>query len=156
MAGFAIMVEPGSSPQTLEADFQNLMDLTGHYKQLKTPSLTISGKECLAAKLDSTATIHPGVIHDNQSGSWLLAAGTVVALTGNNEPNSLLRDLLQDYLKIGSKALDRYDGHFALVIYDRPNDLLSIISDPMGFFPSSIANKEIKHLSLLQRLLLLS
>jgi hypothetical protein len=134
MAGFAIMVEPGSSPQTLEADFQNLMDLTGHYKQLKTPSLTISGKECLAAKLDSTATIHPGVIHDNQSGSWLLAAGTVVALTGNNEPNSLLRDLLQDYLKIGSKALDRYDGHFALVIYDRPNDLLSIISDPMGFF----------------------
>ena len=65
------------------------------------------------------SSLHRGIVHHEESGSWLLAAGTLVALEGDNDPHALLKNLLRDYLNNGVKALQRYDGHFALVIYNR-------------------------------------
>lgn len=134
MAGFAALIAPGVASQALEFDFQHLLCLTAQYKQLAIPDTKAFGRDCLAAKLDSPATIHPGIIHDDQSGSWLMATGTVVALEGDNDPTVLLRRLLQDYIVNGVKALNAYDGHFALVIYNGHEENLSIASDPIGLF----------------------
>jgi hypothetical protein len=73
-------------------------------------------------------------VHDDASGSWLLAAGTIVALEGDNHPISSLKRLLFDFLARGFKAMDKFDGHFALIIYDGREDTLSVFSDPMGLF----------------------
>ncbi len=134
MAGFAILYDPSSSKQTLETEFRSLLDLTGHYKQLNTPATPISGSGFLAAKLDSSASIHPGIVRDNQTGSWLMAAGTVVALERNNHSDKPLQNLLHTFIKHGSQALNAYDGHFALIVYNAQDESLSVISDPIGLF----------------------
>jgi hypothetical protein len=134
MAGFAAMIAPGSAPQEMEVEFQHFLQLAAQCKQLEAPTTKASGRNCFAAKLDSPATIHPGLILDHQTGSWLLAAGTVVALEGENYPITILRTLLQDFIRNGTKALEGYDGHFALVIYNGIDESLSVLSDPIGFF----------------------
>lgn len=134
MAGFAILIKPNSPPQALESDFNNLLRLTAKYKHFEIPSSNAMGKDCLAAKLDSPASIHPGIVRDEQTGSWLLATGTVVALEGDNHPNTVLVRLLRDYVESGVKALEAFDGHFAVVIYNARDNSLSVISDPIGLF----------------------
>ncbi len=134
MAGFAVLVAPDSPTQVLESDFQNLIQLTAKYKQLVPPPTNVFGVNCMAGKLDSPATIHPGIVSDELTGSWLLAAGTVVALSGFNHPHTVLIRLLRDYIENGAKALEGYDGHFALVIFNGLNGSLSVISDPIGMF----------------------
>jgi hypothetical protein len=134
MAGFAALIAPDSPPQAIESDFSNFLRLTADYKQLETPSAYARGKNCIAAKLDSLASIHPGIVRDERTGSWLLATGTVVALEGDNQPNAVLIRLLRDYVESGIKALEAFDGHFALVIYNGWNGSLSVISDPVGLF----------------------
>ncbi|HSQ17943.1 MAG TPA: hypothetical protein VLM83_09610 [Anaerolineales bacterium] len=134
MAGFAILIAPDSLPQTLERDFNNFLHLTAGFKQLEIPSVDARGKDCIAAKLDSPASIHPGIVRDEQTGSWLLATGTVVALEGDNQPASVLSRLLRDYVESGVKVLEAFDGHFALVIYNGRDNCLSVISDAIGLF----------------------
>ena len=134
MAGFVALYEMGSSPQKQEENFQKLVDFTTQFKDLKNPYATVLGVNYSAAKLDTPASLHRGVLFDELSGSWVLAAGTVVALEGNNDPETLLKDLLVGYLDYGVKVLDRYDGHFGLVIYNTKDQSLSIISDPLGLF----------------------
>lgn len=135
MSGFAVLFDPDSPPQPLESDFQALLQLTSRYKQLDLQTSTrASGKGCLAAKLDSPASLHTGIIRDEQSGSWVLAAGTLVALEGDNQPHTILSRLLQSYLKTGIKSLAEYDGSFALIIYNGIEESLSVISDPIGLF----------------------
>ena len=134
MAGFAILASLDSPNQTLEKDFQNLLRLTATHKQLEIQSTKAKGINCIAAKLDSPASVHPGIVRDDQTGSWLLAAGTVVALDGDNHPNTVLTRLLCDYIDDGVQSLKAYDGHFALVIYNGLEDSLSVISDPIGLF----------------------
>lgn len=134
MAGFAVLVAPDLNPQALESDFFDLLSLTARFKQLEIPSTRASGVNCLAVKLDSPASIHPGIVRDDQTGSWLLAAGTVVALEGDNHPNTILARLLRDYVNIGAIALKKYDGHFALVIYNGQEKKLTVVSDPIGLF----------------------
>jgi hypothetical protein len=134
MAGFAALIAPGSSPQDLKEDFQHFLGLIAHYKQLEVPLNTTGGNNCLAAKFDSPATIHPGIIHDNQTGSWLLAVGTVVSLVGNDAPAPLLENLLREFIDHGEKALASVDGSFALVIYDGQAECLSVFSDSYGLF----------------------
>ena len=63
-----------------------------------------------------------------------MAAGTLVALTGDNHPDTMLHALLLDFLENGAKALEHLDGHFALVIYIGGEESLFVISDPMGHF----------------------
>ena len=134
MAGFVALFQANSSPQDRETDFQNVLELTARFKDLKIPNEYAVGRDCTAAKLDAPSSLHCGIVHHEESGSWLLAAGSVVALEGNNESHALLKRLLVDYLENGPGALNRYDGHFALVIYNRRENCLSIVSDPMGLF----------------------
>lgn len=134
MAGFAVLFAPDEAPQILERDFLNLLHLTAGFKQLEIPSTQAVGLSCMAGKLDSPATLHPGFVHDEQSGSWLCAAGTVVALTGDCAPAAVLVRLLKDYIENGTKSLSLYDGQFALVVYNGYNQSLAAISDPVGLF----------------------
>ena len=134
MAGFALIFDPNSTPQSRENDFQSLLELSTKFKQLELPEEIAIGRYCTAAKLDAPSSLHHGIAHDEQSGSWLMAAGTIVALEGNTYPYDLLDGLLLDYLDNGPNALDRYDGNFAIAIYNGWEDSLSVVSDPFGFF----------------------
>jgi asparagine synthetase B (glutamine-hydrolysing) len=134
MAGFAILYQSDSSATERESSFHCLLQQTAQFKLLDLPATYAVGKYCTAAKLDAPSSLHCGIIRDERSGSWLLAAGTVVALEGNNDPHVMLENLLVDFLDNGSNALERYDGHFALVIFNGRDNSLSIISDPIGLF----------------------
>lgn len=134
MAGFAVLYQPDSKAQDRERDFQRLLRNTAEFKDLDMPTTSVAGRSCTAAKLDGRPSLHRGVVHDGDSGSWLLAAGTVVALTGDNNPNILLANLLRCFIDDGIEALQHYDGQFALAIYNARDDTLSVISDPMGCF----------------------
>ena len=134
MAGLIALFEANTSPQERDADFQRLLVSTSHFKKLELPKKQAVGRGCTAAKLDAPSSLHRGIIRNPSTGSWLLATGTVVALQGNNDPHGLLEDFLQGYLDQGVKVLDRYDGHFALVLYNGRDGSLSILSDPMGLF----------------------
>jgi asparagine synthetase B (glutamine-hydrolysing) len=134
MSGFAILVQPYSSAPDREDVFQSLLKQTAQFKRLSEPASVVDGRYCTAAKLDAPSSLHRGIARDDQSGSWVLAAGTVMALEGNNDPSQLLGNFLADYLENGPKTLDHYDGHFALAIYNGRDDSLSIVSDPMGLF----------------------
>ena len=134
MSGLAILYQSGSFPQEREKVFRSLLNHTTRFKQLDALPVVIEGKFCTGAKLDGLPSLHRGIVRDELSGSWLMAVGTVVALEGNNHPQILLERLLKEYLEKGTKALDLYDGHFALAIYNGMEDSLSIISDPMGLF----------------------
>lgn len=141
MSGFVALFEEGTSPQERESDFQSLLGATTRFKRLEIPNEQAIGRNCTAAKLDAHSSLHYGITRDEKSGSWLLAAGTVVALTGDNNPNTLLAGLLNDYIENGIEALQRYDGQFALVIYNARDATLSLISDPMGCFAVYYARK---------------
>jgi len=110
------------------------LQLTAQFKQLEITSNWAKGRNCLAAKLDSLVSIHPGIVNDELSGSWLFACGTVVSLKEDSHKKTVLNRLLQEYLDYGTNALDNYDGHFALVIYNSREDQLSVIADPVGMF----------------------
>ena len=134
MAGFTVLFAPDVAPQILERDFQNLLRLTAGFKQLEIQPTQAVGLTCMAGKLDSSASLHPGILRDDASGSWILAAGSVVALTGDCPPETVLANLLKDYLENGLKALERYDGQFALVVYNGQEQSLAAISDAVGLF----------------------
>lgn len=134
MSGFAILVAPGSPPEEIEADFMHLLRQTADFKQLTTPPTRAAGKFCLAAKFDSPAATHLGIVRDDQTGSWLLGAGTIAALEGDDLPDALLVRLLRDYIHHGPKALEAYDGQFALVVYNGRKESLDVVSDTIGLF----------------------
>lgn len=134
MAGFVVFYETGTSPEERENDFQSLLESTAKFKGFPLPTERADGRGCTAAKLHAASSLHHGIVRDEQSGSWLIAAGMVVVLEGNNDPSVLLEDLLVDYLEKGANALERIDGHFALAIYNGIENNLAIISDPMGVF----------------------
>lgn len=134
MAGFAVLFEADSTPQDRENDFNLLLEATARYKCLELPNERAIGRGCTAVKLDAPSSLHRGIVHDEPSGSWLIAAGTIVTLVGNNDPISQLDTLLKDYLEQGINFLEHCDGHFALAIYDGPKESLLIISDATGQF----------------------
>jgi len=134
MAGIVIFYQSNSSSQARENDFQKLVEGTCKFKEFPLPGESVLGQDCTAAKLDTGSSLHRGIIRDESSGSWLIAAGTVVALEGDNDPQVLLVNLLKDYIDAGISALDKVDGQFGLVIYNGYDHSLSIISDPMGLF----------------------
>ena len=134
MSGFAIFVQPNSSAQARDSVFQGFLQLVAEFKRLDLPAEQAVGKHCTAAKLDSPSSLHRGITRDETTGSWLLATGTVVGVTGDSHSDPSLDALLGDYLENGAEALQGYDGHFGLVVYNGREESLSVISDPMGFF----------------------
>lgn len=134
MSGFAVLQQLNSTAQTRESVFESFLQLVTEYKGLNLPTEYTVGGHCTAAKLDSPSSLHRGITRDKTTGSWLFAAGTLLDITGNLSHDPGLDALLRDYLENGKTALQRYDGHFALVIYNKPEESLSVISDPLGLF----------------------
>lgn len=134
MSGFAILIDPHSSAQEREIVFKDFLQLVADYKNLNVSSEYIVGRCCTGAKLDSPSALHLGVTKDELTGSWLIASGTLVNLAVDYGSDLDLNVLLRDYVENGAVALQHYDGHFALAIYNGREDSLSIISDPMGLF----------------------
>jgi hypothetical protein len=134
MAGFVILFEHDSLPEEREISFNGLLNLTAKYKYFEKPVTQAIGRNCTSAKFDSSSSLHKGIVRDSQNGSWLFAAGSIVALVGDNDPSSLLSNLLRGYIENGIDVIKHYDGQFALVIYNARDETLSVISDPMGFF----------------------
>ncbi|MDX9850386.1 MAG: asparagine synthase-related protein [Anaerolineaceae bacterium] len=146
MAGFAALFNKNSSPQSRLENFNELLMLTCRFKEIPLPDTYAIGQHCIAAKIDAISSLHLGIVRDENSGSWIFATGTVVALEGANDSNTLLVELLRGYLEVGEKILEKYDGHFALVIYDGYANKLDVFSDPTGQFSIFYAIKNDQHL----------
>ena len=134
MAGLVALYDMDLSPNLRSENFQKICNLTCRFKELPIPENKAVGQNCIAAKIDASSSLHRGIVRDEITGSWIFAAGTVVALEGNNDPIESLKDLLRGYLEVGIKVLDKYDGHFGLVIYNGREKSLTIITDPLGLF----------------------
>ncbi len=134
MAGFVAINDFDTSPILLAENFQKLLNLTCQLKDLPIPGIQGVGQNCFASKIDAPSSLHYGIVFDESTCSWIMAAGTIVALDGNDDPTILLKELMIDFLNNGARTLERVDGHFGLVIYNGRDQSLSIISDPMGLF----------------------
>jgi hypothetical protein len=139
MSGFAVMIDT-SEQERGGAEFSQFVQLVAGYKLLDQPATRCSGQHCLAAKLDSPSSLHRGVTVDEETGSWLLAAGTVID-SHDVAPDGNLGQLLRDYLVHGESVLARCDGLFALVIYNGLTQSVAIISDPFGYFSIFYGNR---------------
>ncbi len=93
----------------------------------------IGGHGCIAAKFNMPQSLHQKVSADETTGSWLVAAGTVIDSEHASADGDLKR-LLLDYIAKGSSLLKRLDGVFALAIYNGLSRTLAVVSDPLGFF----------------------
>jgi len=135
MSGFALVFDTQCPVSSQDQDFVALKSHVADYKQLDLArSCETSGRQCVAVKFDTRSTLHRGVTIDEQTGSWMLAVGTV--LNGENNPDDgNLRDVLTGYLKRGNAVFEDLDGHFALVVYDKLADKLLVVSDPLGMMP---------------------
>ena len=122
-----------NSERASEPEFDRFAQRVAHAKRLAKPSATVSGGGLLAAKFDTDASLHRSVAKDPSSGSWLIAAGTVVD-THDPAPDGVLSPLLRDYLLHGATVFKRLDGLFVLAIYNGRTRTLAIVSDPFGFF----------------------
>ena len=132
MAGLALIFE--QAEPVSEVVFSEFLETIASFKHLETPSEWASGGCCLAAKLDAPCSLFRGIAKDDQTGSWILAAGTMIDLDDSNS-DSRLKPLLQDYLKYGESVFSRLDGQFALIVYNAPEHKVLIISDPFGLIP---------------------
>lgn len=140
MSGFAVMFDSQAPIGPQDRNFVTFKESVADYKQLNSGGCEVSGRQCAAAKFDTPSTLHRGVLVDKESGSWLLAAGTVLD-SENNPDDGGLQTLLANYLSQGNAALQNVDGPFALVIYDRRADRLVVVSDPMGFVSVFLARR---------------
>jgi hypothetical protein len=132
MSGFALVFDSQEPISAQDRIFVTFRESVAHYKQLSSTCHTTSGRPCVAVKFDTPSTLHRGITVDKQSGSWLLAVGTVLD-SENNPDDGNLQSLLANYLRSGDIAFQSLDGPFALVIYDKPADRLVVVSDPLGF-----------------------
>jgi hypothetical protein len=141
VSGLAIIFDLQESITAQDQIFVSLKESVAHYKRLNSTCQEISGQQCVAAKFDTPSTMHRGITIDKQSGSWLLAIGTVLD-SENDLDNGILQTLLTDYLRSGNTAFQSLDGPFALVIYNKPANRLAIVSDPLGFISVFYARRK--------------
>ena len=132
MAGFAVVIGVDAEADR-DKGLGDFLELAVAYKSLEKPAEYITGERCVGAKLDFPASLHKGITVDSDTGSWLIAAGTVVD-THNVASDGDLGLLLQDYLTHGKSVFERCDGLFALVIYNGLTRSIVVVSDPFGYF----------------------
>jgi hypothetical protein len=132
MSGFAALIDT-TGRADLDQVFEPFQQLVAGYKSLGAPSEICRGAGCLAAKFDTPASLHRRAAADEATGSWLLAAGTVVD-TRHVAPDGDLSQLLRDYLSCGEAVFQRCDGLFALVIYNGLTRRIALVSDLFGYF----------------------
>jgi hypothetical protein len=131
MSGFAVIYAPSERIEPPDPLLAGLATAVADFKCLDQADCFVSGRHGAAAKLNSAAALHRAIVRDEASGSWLLAAGTVI---DRPQPAAAgqLQQLLTDYLEQGAAVLARLDGHFALILYDGRDDTLLAVSDPFG------------------------
>lgn len=132
MSGMAAMFEKNSE-SVCEPDFLQFAERVAHAKRLTGPTAATVGRNCRALKFNTPSSLHRNLNVDADTGSWLVAAGTVI------DPKHATLDgdlslLLKDYVAQGASVFQRLDGIFALVIYNAVTRSLVIVSDPFGFF----------------------
>lgn len=132
MSGFAFTFDSKEAMTAQDPSFVALRESVAHYKRLNSTCREVSGQRCVAVKFDTPSTLHRGITVDEQTGSWLLAVGTVMDSEKNPDDGNL-QFLLTNYLKRGNAAFQGLDGPFALVVYNKPANKLAIVSDPLGF-----------------------
>lgn len=131
MAGLALVYEKNNA-RVGEATIQQFAQRIANIKRV-SPGVRVTGEHCAGIKFDAPASLHRGVCVDAATGSWLIAAGTVIDPKGLT-PDGNLETLLRDYVAQGERVLARLDGLFALAIYNGRTRTLSIVSDPFGFY----------------------
>jgi len=131
MSGFALVLDSREPITTQDQTFVAFKESVADYKQLNSTCREVSGRQCVAVKFDTPSTLHRGITVDEQSGSWLLAVGTVMDSEDNPDDGNL-QLLLTNYLELGNAAFQSLDGQFALVVYNKPADRLAVVSDPLG------------------------
>ncbi|MHB8135342.1 MAG: asparagine synthase-related protein [Anaerolineaceae bacterium] len=132
MAGLALFIDQHGSQSTLV--FNDFLKQVAAYKSLEMPILWAQGSNCTAARLDSPCSLHKDIARDAMTGSWLLAAGTVID-NPETSPNGSLDKILIDYLNQGVKVFSRLDGQFAIILYDARSEKILVLSDPFGLIP---------------------
>ncbi len=132
MAGLAVLFERNSEHAS-ESEFYMFARRVAEAKWLNRPAATVTGSGCIGAKFDSAQSLHQRVSVDNATGSWLIAAGTVID-TAHPAPDGDLSALLCDYISRGSVVFSRLDGVFTIALYNGQTHTLAIVSDPFGFF----------------------
>jgi len=132
VASLALFID--QQGQTLSPVFGDFLKLVAGYKSLETPTLWVEGSNCKAARLDAPCSLHKEIARNVKTGSWLLAAGTVID-TENASTDGRLDKILVDYLDQGEKVFSRLDGQFALILHDARTEKTLVLSDPFGLIP---------------------
>ncbi|MBI4787779.1 MAG: hypothetical protein HY782_12105 [Chloroflexi bacterium] len=132
MSAIALMYQRNSE-RASEPEFERFSPRVAQAKRLTNAPAAASGWGALAHKFDTAASLHRGVATDAATGSWLIAAGTVVD-PAHSAPDGDLTALLRDYVAHGATVFERLDGLFALAIYNGRTRTLAIVSDPFAFF----------------------
>jgi hypothetical protein len=133
MSGFAAVVHTTNDNEDESKRFRSFVQSVADYKSLEAPTVVVAGTGCIGAKLDSASSLHRGITVDPETGSWLIAAGTVVD-SHDVSSDGDLQALLKDYIQDGASVLERCDGLFALVIYNGLTRSVAVVSDPFGYF----------------------
>ncbi len=131
MSGFALIFDSQEPITPNDQSFIAFKEAVASYKQLYSTYSEVAGRQCRAVKFDTPSTLHHGVVVDEQTGSWLLAVGTVID-SQNITNDGNLSSILTNYLKQGQAALQSLDGQFALIIYNKLTNSLVVVSDPLG------------------------
>ena len=141
MAGFALIYDFKEQPTANDPDWAKFHGSVASYKYINKTSEHALGGHSIAAKLDSSLSLHKGIILDGNTGSWLLAVGTVIDRADINQSGKL-DQLLLDYLNQSERTISRLDGQFALVIYNARENSIIVVSDPFGLIPIYYAQKD--------------
>ena len=131
MSGFALLFDTDNPVRPSDHEFDVLAGWVTQFKDLKAVKHTAAGRNCAAAKFDTTSSLHRGFVVDEQTGSWLAAVGTVCE-RDQNPPDGHLGGLLARYLEQGETVFQHLDGQFALVLYHKPLEKLLVVTDPFG------------------------
>jgi hypothetical protein len=132
MSGFALAFHPGGTPASGDPLFQRCVRETGRLKGLPGDPDVVTAPGLAVAKFDAPCSLHVGAATHRDSGSWLVAFGTVLDPdhpgTGGD-----LTPLLSDLLERGDEVLARLDGVFGLVWHDGRRGRSVVATDPLGF-----------------------
>jgi asparagine synthetase B (glutamine-hydrolysing) len=134
LAGFALLIDTIETPNAQSPAWIDFLDSVAHFKYLDRVGGQVEGNSYVVAKFDAPCSLHQGVTLDAQTGSWLVAVGTVFDHVEICSDGSLVK-LLRDYVENGMQVFSRLDGQFALIAYHALENRLCIVTDPFGFIP---------------------
>lgn len=138
MAGFAVVIDPrGIAPD--DADAAAFVDAVAAMRDLPPGAglRVASTPGALAVKLNAPTTLHPRPATHAATGSWLMAAGTLLD-QGAGQLDALLVELLG---RPDAAPLATRDGVFGVVAGDGRDGSVLVATDHFGFFPVHLASR---------------